>query len=251
MNSEILAFSTLVEKLYAKMAETGISTRPKFEFILRISNDVDTIKSNFEAPFKKFMDNKTISKVMEKIPKDLIINGDKVLDVLFDKIGSINMQLLTIAAVKKNICLKISYKLPTKYESLISHWIQSAADKEHMLQVKNSAKSMTEMYELYHEKFNNEMKAMNNISNGIERSIRLFNLSIYSLLAVTDCKQIAANIKHLYAYLDRVMKQQNDLMKNLEEVDHILDVYNMQRTYWAEFLVGLRKTLLSTRKSSK
>lgn len=251
MKHENVTFSALLDSFYIKAAEKGVELKPRLNFMLQISINIDKIKSKLKAPLKKLMHRARKMQMLEKVPEDMIIDEASAYKYLRDKINSINNEQAdiiktTIGKIDRRIGFEPHTMKDTKFDEYYRQWECKPARKKHIQQVERSIKSMASEFQVLNEEFNEIMVEVNAARDCLEELRIVVDQSFNKLLNSTKPEQakriIISEIKPM---LNLIHKHQKDLGDKLKQVMAILKDYNTQRLLWAQFLIGMRSELTS------
>lgn len=246
-NGETITFSKLLNTFYGKAAEKHYAFRPKLDFILKISNETDDIKTRFDSLVNGFVDSTKRDKVLQKVPEDMKIDGFNTRTFFQEGIDSIiDGQMKTIKNLTVDICSKIKFELDDKNDS---HFVNSfqklkilPADPKLMQRVRDNMNAMNTDYNKLHEKFNEEMKRTDELRKIFETNAASVNLLFDQLirLSATNTEDFKRLAKDIESAIVKLYMQQPQLFDSLEKIQDILENYNRQRLVWIEFLLGKR-----------
>ncbi|XP_031636117.1 uncharacterized protein LOC116349008 [Contarinia nasturtii] len=247
---------SLVERFYGKALEHNCNLRPRLDFMYKFSKNDDKMIAKLKSTLSEFMDRSKIKEVLEKIPEEFRIKKKKARTVLKTKINLINSaQTDETKDLHDAILVEIAFELPEFYddegifENCYKKWIHKSIDIQHLEQVKRDIYSMTSRYDTFVENFKIEMKGANNLTATIQTHIHLANDVVNQLLqASTPQIEKIAN-ENVKPRLDKLSDLYTELFDILESVKESLEDYNLHRLRWAEFLIGMRSSHNSIRKS--
>lgn len=251
MKHENLTFSALLDSFYIKAAEKGVELKPRLHFMLQISINIDKIKLKLKAPLKKLMHRTRKMKMLEKVPKDMIIDEENAYNYLRNKINAINNEQkdiikTTLGKINRRIVFEPHTLKDDKFDEYYRQWECKPARKKHIQRVECSIKLMASEFQKLNEEFNEIMAEVNTARECLEELRIAVDHSFNKLLNSTKPKQaeriIISEIKPM---LNIIHKQQKDLGEKLKFVTEILTDYNTQRLIWAQFLIGMRSKLPS------
>lgn len=231
--------------------------------MLQITNNINRIKNKLEEPAKPLIDKANFEKLLSKIPESINTNNNTEIedndarDFLENQLNEINEAMTEeMTKVCQKILAEIEFDLPTflndtEFFYSFEHWIKNPTDLKHVRMVAADLKVMSAQYETHNVIFNNEMKKINEIKFGFSALIKLANASFNKLLQTKHPNETNQFIEELRPILDRIYKQQTHLLDSHDNVLEILKKYNDQRMEWAEFLIGMKETIISHRNEVK
>lgn len=221
--------------------------------MIKISDNIDEIKTTLEAQLGEFMNTKKKNQILEKIPQNLEINEKHAKELLRDEINSINyVQTTQITFQIINIGGEIAFKPPHKYDQVLydafKQWNKDPIDKDLVRRIVKESEFMRLEYNKFYEKFIGEMKTIDEIRENIRTDIVLANSLFDQLIQATDFSQIEKITIKSVSVLSRISSHQFMLLENLRNVNKTLKDYNGRRVVWEEILIGMRKSLTAARK---
>lgn len=97
------------------------------------------------------------------------------------------------------------------------------------------------------------MKKIDGIRKTIDKYFSLANAwaneKCDNLLQAKSYKEFPKMVEEIVPLVERISKSQNQLIENLENMKADLQDYNIKRVVWIEFLIEMRETLTSNRRS--
>lgn len=249
---EDLTFLSVVEKIYNKADERAIKLKPKLSFVRSISINVDKIKSRLNALVTEFWDDKKIKEILGKIPAGTtIMNVANAWSFLRTKCDQIKIMQIEKVEIIDRIWNGVNVK-PAKKDWIFKFWFkewnQDPVDEMHMDRVKNSTKTMSAEYDKLFKKFNAELTEAEKIKSNIDTFIGLANRSFGKLFEKPPAKpqEVANDVKPL---MDRIYNHEKGLITKLLAIENAVKEYNERRMVWVDFLIDLRETMTSSRRS--
>lgn len=251
INGQNLTVSMVLDNFYAKSAASPKPVKTKFDFMLRITNNVEQIKTKLEVPINFFMDSAKVNQILSKLPETMKIKGLNARTYLSDQIDSINLhQMETIKELNMDICFAFSNQLPY-YDKTFNNWYQQwnkkPADKKHLQNIEQNRKKIGKIFEEFNGMFRNGMKTVNEASTLLSKYINLGRSTFDNIEKLKNPQEAVKAIVDLVPILEKISKQQEELIKSLGNVQSTLYLYNAQRIKWLDFLIELRKTPFSER----
>ncbi|XP_031637201.1 uncharacterized protein LOC116349758 [Contarinia nasturtii] len=258
---EDITFSNLLDQFNKKAAEKGFDMGSKLQFIIKISNTVGKLKKRLGTPPKEFMDSKKLKRVLASVPKTMTltimfakVNGR---EFLTQAIGVINnAQTVDIRDVSAEICREIEFIPP--YDKFFDEWYKAwdmdPISENHVNQVYKELPVMTtkyaQLYDLYHKRLG-EVEAA---ETTVKFLTKLVNTDFDLLLKLnpkgkSDAVQAREIVVRLQPLLERLFQNLGQVSNHLKEVRDVLRAYNADRVKWIEFLMEMRETLASKRKT--
>lgn len=249
-----LTFSLLLDKFYAKAAEIDIQLKPKLDFMLNISENVNEIDSKFQASQKKLLNYEQRVEVLGKVPKGMIIKGVKTRGYLCGKLAFINdAQNIKKLSLYSDIVSAIAFKPLNKYDKEIGNsfekWIQNPVDAEHIQRVMNHLEHMKSKYGELNKKFIEKIDVLLKVKTNIGTDMLGISKLFEKLLKTSNSEHALTKflLEEIVTYTAKIFDQQIQTLKTLVEIRETLDKYNEQRVKWAEYLIGMRNWLPSFR----
>ncbi|XP_031624143.1 uncharacterized protein LOC116341308 [Contarinia nasturtii] len=250
VNSEKpLTFAKLLNKFYSRAK----NTKPKFDFLLKITKDVDSIKQTLEhLPARPFMDESLYEQHLTHVPKNMKLNGTEARQFLREKIEAINEgQTTSIKAIDDVICTRMSFKSHGIQDSAIEesyqNWVDNSFDSNHLKQINADYPTMKSKFDNWHKMFNEDITEANALRAEIKANINK-SVTIFRNLARIPEKAVKITENDVDTLLDTILARQYRLIERLESISNTLSKYNAERIKWTEFLIGMRATLESNPK---
>ncbi|XP_031638186.1 uncharacterized protein LOC116351170 [Contarinia nasturtii] len=245
-----LTFSSLVDKVCAKADEKAINLKPKLSFVRSISINTDKIRTRLTALVTKFVDEKRINEILDKVPANTtamdVNNAQRFLRTEFNRFKKKQSEKVDII---DRIWSEVTIKPPKRdwmFSCWFREWLQDPTDEMHMNRVKNNTKFMSSEYENLFKKFNNELIEAEKIKSNIDTFIGLAKTSFDKLFKSAKPEEVINDVKPL---MNRIYNNERELIKKLEAIECAVKEYNARRMIWVDFLVDLRATLTSPRRS--
>ncbi|XP_031637207.1 uncharacterized protein LOC116349763 [Contarinia nasturtii] len=260
---EDITFSNLLDQFNKKAAEKGFDMGSKLHFIIKISNTVGKLKKKLETPPKEFMDSKKLKRVLASVPKTMTITGPDYVEVngrefLRLMIGIINDAATeNIPNISAEICTEITFIPPHDqlFDDWYKAWDMDPISEQHMIQVYKELPAMTtkyvQLYDLYHKRLGEVEAAV----KGVKFLTKLINTDFDRLLILnpeeeSDAVQARETVLRLQPLLERLGQHQEHVIRQLTQVRDVLIEYNKDRIKWIEFLVEIRESLTSDRRTT-
>lgn len=235
-----------LEKYNAKSTEKGVNLKNRLNFLLKISNSIDKIKTKLETPMK-VINPEMLKEVEKKVPVDTMYEGANLHMRLRDQITVLNIRQSKAAwKLSNDVCSAIAFRPLFKYGEIFDEWNNEQFTKEYFERVESELRTIATEYEKWHGQFNDEIKEANQERFIIEKIISLTNDAFGSLNQINDPKEATKTVINLIIpLLNRISKAQTALFGHLKQLQHILKEYNEARFVWIEFLIGMRESITS------
>lgn len=233
-NAEQLAFSTLLRRFYAKMDDECIELKGKLDFMLGISENIDQVKTKLGRRYHGIYSSQ-IEKSLQMITYNRTIIRSKIESI--DKSREVKIYNLC-NKIRSQISMKISN--PNFLNSFVQ-WDQNPVDVEHLKRVKSLLSDMKSEYDELHKQFSKHMRLILAVSANIDKDILSVNTFFKQLLRPNYSRQAKRNTQLVETMIDKITKQQSDLIQNLNQILKVVNIYNNQRYNWATLLIGMEK----------
>ncbi|XP_031624090.1 uncharacterized protein LOC116341273 [Contarinia nasturtii] len=246
VSTESITFASIVKKLYGQSK----SLKSKFDFMLKITKDIDAIKKKLEKmPRKAFLEHNTSEYILKHVPEDLQINGTDARQVLREKIDAINEgETISIKEIDDQICTRITFKskgiLDEAIEKSYKNWAKNPVDAHHLKQINLDYPTMKSKFDNWQKTFIDEMKAADVLRDEIKAYFNGAN-SIFKTLLNEPHNASETAEKYVDGILDGILVRHYRLIKKLESAADVLQKYNNERVIWTEFIIGMRAKLES------
>lgn len=226
------AFSEIVNKYYGEVK----TMKPKLDFMLQITKNVNEIKKKFEVPVTDFIDNATRDKFLKTFSYEDIRKFYQGNNDLFN-----NRQTEKVKVLNDEFCKELEFNSPNKYENFSASYENWASKPIDAKRVKDSdIKSIKTDFKTLQNKFNNYIDVVGKLKASNKADVGSIN-SLYNNIPKTrDSKTKAKMIKRLGTTTERLVSEQTELITNMRNAMVTLLNYNEQRITWAEFLIGMR-----------
>ncbi|XP_031624098.1 uncharacterized protein LOC116341279 [Contarinia nasturtii] len=236
--------------LLKKFNERTKTPKSKFNFLLKITNDIDVTKKNLEKiPTTFFLGLSVSEYILNKVPENLQIGEIDARTVLRGKFKAVNeAQTTTIKKLLVQICARIAFKsqgiLGQNIEKSYKNWLKNPLDPDHLKQIDDDYSKMKSKFDEWQNTFIDEMQAADVLRDEIGAH---FNAAVSIFKTLLKEPHEASKISENYVdgVLDSILKRQAELVKRLGIAAHVLQNYNLETIKWTEFLIGMRATLES------
>lgn len=257
-----LTFSHFVEKFNKKAAQKGVDM--DLQFITEFSSTITELKKKLEIPTNDFIDIGTWHKVMEIIPKDITVKKDEKLvngrEFVLETLGYINnADNICIRNVSDEICAEIEFKPPVKKDIVFGNWYRVwtmvSPNVECLTQIHQELPQMTAEYLELLSVFNKRLEEVESAKKDVKSVAGIVKLAIAKLLKLSpqneDYAVLAKEIvENLQPNLGRLLQRKGAVYYSLVSVRDAVRDYNKARMRWVEFLMFMRKTFKSDRRTS-
>lgn len=229
---------------------------PKYGFMLWISDDDILIKDQLKEPPTKFSSAENVNQMLNMVPKGMTIDGKNGRYVLSkDIIDVINHQTEEIANLNREICSEMEIKLSERMDELFNRsydqWILNAPNGNEGKRVKHSMYLIEFDHQILSDQFTKKIKTVNTLKVNITLSIAAFECALDKLLPSNDSRIAKKCFEDIVAATVKISSLQFKLLSALDEFKNVVVKYNNARVKWAEFIIGMRRTLKSERKLVK
>lgn len=245
-------FSELVQKFEAKVKTAKLPTGSNFTFLLNSFTTIDEIRNKFEVLAAPFLNNSYIDQLYKKVPdamkKNLLFHR-KFKDVNWiQEIGIRNSCQVIYPLISFElfeICLS-DFKFYDSYEQ----WIENVPVKKRLKKVQKDLSLMQFDYDLLNQQFNQKMAIADQLKASIEEDKATVIKLCDKLLNSANANEAKTILKELMPTLERIPPSECKLSDAISShMKFILNGYNEHRKKWAEYIIGMRKTLESEPKT--
>lgn len=253
---ERTTFDSVVTNFCRKAKWNESEMNPKF--IVQFHEEIDTFITEILALDENLMDESEKEQVLAKVPENLNIDQIDAHFMLLHKIDYINIEIgEKIKSKTSAIRNATSFRCPSEYpnrpyfEDSFRAWLQNPAKTAQIKRIRTDFYVMQKTYDALLKCFNEEIKAMREITAGLKPKLEQANHLFVNLLESRDSKTAKEFIEQVIPILDEITRDKEDVFLNIENVQKILDYYNEQRLTWVEFLIGIKTALPSYPKEVK
>lgn len=109
---------------------------------------------------------------------------------------------------------------------------------------------MRKTYNDLHIKFDDDMAAAETLRASVDTNIGVASKQFVKLLSTSNVKEIRNIVVRLQPIANKVIEEQKQLLGKLENMGETIELYNVKRYRWAEYLIGMRDTLNSDERHS-
>lgn len=244
-----------MNELHVKANRSKIKMRSNLQFIVQFLDNINEIQTEIVAFNKTFINEFQKQQMLAKVSFDMKIDNLNAKHVLLCKIDFINITTRRrITMSIHQICLEIASKFPGRYELNFEksfwNWVKNPTNRTHIERINNDLYIMEALYSRLVKLFNRKLLQIRETKASLESDLVKANLLVDKFLrAVT--KKSRKYIEEMEAILDNITIHTGNLEQKLDQLLHILNYYNEQRSDWAQFLIGMKKTLSSNPKEVK
>lgn len=201
---------------------------------------MDQIIHKLEIPDHTLMDNAKMKRVLQKVPEQSIIDDYNARNFLSVRISIIN-EKVTIDEICSGIRSQSISEHSEHFNDHFQQWLQKPVDREYLKNVAQYIPSMTNKYTDFYEKFNQNLCEVNEKRKTVDDFIKLTSPSFDSLLEAEDPIKIRHIVQELGSITKKICEKQESLFKAYRIMLKTIRSYNIDRTQWAEYLIGMRK----------
>lgn len=210
------------------------------------------------------MNIEKLEKILIRIPSDLTINVFELVEVNASEFIENTITLINttktddILKIGKKVCSEIAFKPDIMYDKVFDNWFKvwdrDPINAEHVRQVEKELRDMTIEYETLLKRFNKMMKEVEAAEERFQYYLKFANPQFGRILKLNPEKPNAKKVKDilvgLQPLLDKLLQQLHLVLKHLKRVRFVLIDYNKARVRWVEFLMAMRESLTSERRTS-
>ncbi|XP_031620384.1 uncharacterized protein LOC116338942 [Contarinia nasturtii] len=238
-NCKHVTYDTFVKHFYEKAAHQHCNIDSKLDFLLKISNITETIRSEFQSIVEPFMDNKTANKVWSKAQ----INKTMSFSFWMDRISGINDGQKLNKETYSNLCAQIDidspHRLDKDFDGQFKKWKKKPIDMQHLEGIKNSIDHMELENEEFIENFKKELKDAEQLREILSEHIARAKELLLSTLETTDRAVLMDAFGKAEPITSQITQKQSLFFGKLVEVKRTLRLYNKQRIIWVEDIMGV------------
>lgn len=199
-----------------------------------------------------FMNAERLEQVLEKVGPSIKTNGKSTKELIETLIVSINnIKTTNIWDFHDEISSSVAFELPENnideetFETSYQHWKLNPIDSAQIQRVIDAVCGMKKEYTDLNTNFSSQLKEANEISTRIENDFKSVNGLCSKLLSPTNnpMKGVYCDIPDIVKGLEAIHTEYSKLLEKIENISKIIRNYNIKRFVWAEFMIGMRKTL--------
>lgn len=245
-----MTFADVLGKFRAKVAEENFKKEiSELESIFDMFTMINEIRTKFQPFTTEFMDDGKKKLISDKVP----LAEDKCLFRLDKKINWINeVREKEIPSRTNRIISIFSFNLEkdTKFMASLHNWEKNPVDKKHLERVKKNIGSMKSEYKAFQEDFKKNMEMANEVIAEIDAATIRVN-QVFDIVWKTEGELGEDKDKDLLTEASLALTellQCHEYMCNvLNKLEEGALSLNKHRCKWADFLIGMRRTLKSDR----
>lgn len=217
--------------------------------MVQIASNVDQVKQHLNVPMKEFMSEGKIANILKEMPDKMTILKLKLetgaRDFVHSNIDSINAEQIAIEKLNHEVANVLAYQPNNEaFKKAFSHW---AADKhtkvDHLKKVEGSIPAMQSYYNQLHTTFEKHMSEVEKARSNIEQGIVSANVA-FDKLHGSNSKVTKEIVEEARLKMDTVTENQAKMRKHLGIVMTVLIDYDVQRTIWAEYIIGKKDSVV-------
>ncbi|XP_031638000.1 uncharacterized protein LOC116350364 [Contarinia nasturtii] len=252
INCDPVTFAQVVQSFNTKANATGVKLKSSLDFLVKISEKARFIKAFNMRDVPLFTTREEREEVLAEVLKRTTVNGMNATDFLRKEIISIDFdQTQTITQLKEDIIKGLNFAAPSKYDvefggsfdHSFNEWHVKRAKKSEAQNVKDKLNVMIKQDTKLKERFDTLATEITELSFKLNHvGINECSSKLNSLLTEILPAGKIATIKTVVKQFTEIKNNQAMKMRHMQEMKHTLSRYNVQRTIWARFIIGLEKT---------
>lgn len=231
-----------------------IDLEPDFDFMLTIPNNISKIISALDASMNGLFDGATFDKIVLKVA-DFKEDTRKYIHKSINEVKDQHAMTMKIFYDELSPELKFepSDRCDKNFNDSFKQWIENPVKQKRIQIVNENLSPMKSEYDKLQESMNIQCKETKRECKLIKKDITLVKKLHKTILTLSDLdsERIKRIINNVVNLLMKINENQDLVLHNLEHMKIIFHSYNRLRMIWAEFLIGMRKSLRSTPKSVK
>ncbi|XP_031636545.1 uncharacterized protein LOC116349306 [Contarinia nasturtii] len=245
INGQDLSFDVFLDTYYNRANASGNNIPENLEFMREISLNIDHIRDQFSRCAQTLADEEGKANLLSKVPAGLKVNGLDGVEFWTHRLSNVNGGQKLVWETHQGIINEIDSVLPVHIDphfyNNFYNWCHHPFDGEQCALIQTKwLKSMAGIHSTFGVNLDKVTKEVFEVKETLSKNISQANDWFDVILnANTKPAKVLEAFKKVEPFTNTITSVQSLLLPKLKNVKKLLNLYNQQRTIWANFMMGL------------